>query len=111
MNGREQMFHGVFNSTALRVLNTRDYLNKEVAFLIQYEKFSRENSRLLQIYDDNEKGRKVCSYYNLTGMPSILVIDSITRQTMQVWTSMIKPERLLDDLLPRRNFNGGGAAN
>ena len=45
-----------------------------------------------QIYDDNEEGRKVCSYYNLTGMPSILVIDSITRQTMQVWTGMIKPE-------------------
>jgi len=31
-----------------------------------------------QIYNDNEEGRKVCSYYHLTEMPSTLVIDSIT---------------------------------
>ena len=53
-----------------------------------------------QIYDDNEEGRKVCGYYHLTEMPSTLVIDSITGQKMQVWSRMIKPERLLEDLLP-----------
>lgn len=53
-----------------------------------------------QIYDDNEEGRRVCGYYHLTEMPSTLVIDSITGQIMQVWTSMIKPKRLLENLLP-----------
>ena len=54
----------------------------------------------LQIHDDNDEGRKLCTYYRLTEMPSTLVIDSITGQKMQAWTGMINPERLLEDLIP-----------
>lgn len=53
-----------------------------------------------QIYDDTEEGRKVCTYYHLTKMPTTLVIDPITGQKMRAWNGMIDPERLLEDLIP-----------
>ncbi|GLJ44448.1 hypothetical protein SUGI_0932570 [Cryptomeria japonica] len=52
-----------------------------------------------QVYDDTEEGRKVCTYYHLTKMPTTLVIDPITGQKMRGWHSMIDPERLLEDLI------------
>eukprot|EP00253_Pinus_taeda_P026581 PITA_26581 len=53
-----------------------------------------------QIYDDHEEGRKVCTYYHLSEMPSTLVIDSITGQKMKAWTGTIGPQQLLQDLIP-----------
>ena len=53
-----------------------------------------------QIYDDHEEGRKVCTYYHLSEMPSTLVIDSITGQKMKAWTGTIDPQQLLQDLIP-----------
>uniref|UniRef100_A0A7I4AU19 UBX domain-containing protein n=1 Tax=Physcomitrium patens TaxID=3218 RepID=A0A7I4AU19_PHYPA len=52
-----------------------------------------------QVYDDTEEGRKVCTYYKLLLMPSILVIDPITGQKMRSWEGMISAERLLEDLV------------
>lgn len=49
-----------------------------------------------QVYDDTEEGRKVCTYYKLLLMPSILVIDPITGQKMRSWEGMISAERLLE---------------
>ena len=51
---------------------------------------------MLQIYDDTEEGRKVCTYYHLTKMPTTLVIDPITGQKMRAWNGMTDPERLLE---------------
>ena len=53
-----------------------------------------------QIIDESEEGRKVCSYYHLTEMPSTLIIDSITGQKMNSWQGTISPQRFLEDLLP-----------
>ena len=53
-----------------------------------------------QIIDESEEGRKVCSYYHLTEMPSTLIIDSITGQKMKSWQGTISPQRFLEDLLP-----------
>lgn len=50
----------------------------------------------LQVYDDTEEGRKVCTYYKLMMMPSILVIDPTTGQKMRSWEGMISAERLLE---------------
>lgn len=50
---------------------------------------------MLQIYDDTEEGRKVCTYYHLTKMPTTLVIDPITGQKMRAWNGMTDPEQLL----------------
>ncbi|KAG0587488.1 hypothetical protein KC19_2G168000 [Ceratodon purpureus] len=52
-----------------------------------------------QVYDDTEEGRKVCTYYKLLLMPSILVIDPLTGQKMRSWEGMISAERLLEDLV------------
>jgi hypothetical protein len=43
---------------------------------------------MMQIYDDTEEGRKVCTYYHLTKMPTTLVIDPITGQKMRAWSLM-----------------------
>jgi len=48
------------------------------------------------VYDDTEEGRKVCTYYKLLLMPSILVIDPLTGQKMRSWEGMISAERLLE---------------
>lgn len=55
------------------------------------------NFSFLQIYDDNEGGRKVCIYYHFS---SSLVIVSITRKIAKSWTTLIDPKILLRDLIP-----------
>ena len=52
--------------------------------------------RILQAYDDTEEGRKVCTYYKLTNMPTVLILDPITGQKMRAWEGMIGAERLLE---------------
>ncbi|KAM6546660.1 hypothetical protein CsatB_027396 [Cannabis sativa] len=52
-----------------------------------------------QVYDETTEGQKVCTYYKLSIMPVILVIDPITGQKMRSWVGMVEPERLLEDLL------------
>lgn len=47
---------------------------------------------------DTSEGKKVCTYYNLTTLPAVLVIDPITGQKMRGWSSMVHPERLLEVL-------------
>nr|GMC54614.1 plant UBX domain-containing protein 7-like [Ipomoea batatas] len=47
-------------------------------------------------YDrDREEGRKVCTYYNLTSMPAVLVIDPITGRNMKSWTGTVQPDTSL----------------
>ncbi|KAI5061027.1 hypothetical protein GOP47_0023532 [Adiantum capillus-veneris] len=53
-----------------------------------------------QVYDDTEEGRKVCTYYKLTNMPIIMIIDPLTGQKMRSWEGMVNAERLLEDLVP-----------
>ncbi|PKU67127.1 plant UBX domain-containing protein 7 [Dendrobium catenatum] len=65
----------------------------------------RTNFIFWQVYNDTSEGRKVCTYYNLSSIPAILVIDPITGQKMRAWTGMVQPERILEDLLP---FMEGG---
>ncbi|KAI3830808.1 hypothetical protein MKW92_014590 [Papaver armeniacum] len=55
--------------------------------------------------DDTTEGRKVCTYYNLVSIPVVLVLDPITGQKMRLWSGMIQPEHLLEELLP---FMDGG---
>jgi hypothetical protein len=50
----------------------------------------------LQTYDDTEEGRKVCTYYKLTNMPTVLILDPVTGQKMRAWEGMIGAERLLE---------------
>ncbi|MCO5567371.1 hypothetical protein L7F22_021061 [Adiantum nelumboides] len=52
-----------------------------------------------QVYDDTEEGRKVCTYYKLTNMPMIMIIDPLTGQKMRSWEGMVSAERLLEDLV------------
>ncbi|AAF63167.1 T5E21.7 [Arabidopsis thaliana] len=58
-----------------------------------------------QVYDDTTEGRKVCTYYKLESIPVVLVIDPTTGQRMRMWTGMVDPENLLEDLVP---FMDGG---
>ncbi|KAL3679998.1 hypothetical protein R1sor_022954 [Riccia sorocarpa] len=53
-----------------------------------------------QVYDDTEEGRKVCTYYKLSTMPTTMVLDPLTGQKMRAWEGMIQPDRLLEDLVP-----------
>lgn len=53
-----------------------------------------------QVYDDTEEGRKVCTYYKLTNMPTIMILDPLTGQKMRAWEGMVGAERLLEDLVP-----------
>lgn len=53
-----------------------------------------------QVYDDTEEGRKVCTYYKLTNMPTTMILDPLTGQRMRAWEGMIGAERLLEDLVP-----------
>ncbi|KAH7444291.1 hypothetical protein KP509_02G072100 [Ceratopteris richardii] len=52
-----------------------------------------------QVYDDTEEGRKVCTYYKLTTMPTIMIVDPLTGQKMRSWEGMVGAERLLEDLV------------
>ncbi|XP_010458959.1 PREDICTED: plant UBX domain-containing protein 7 [Camelina sativa] len=58
-----------------------------------------------QVYDDTTEGRKVCTYYKLESIPVVLVIDPTTGQRMRMWSGMVEPENLLEDLVP---FMDGG---
>eukprot|EP00250_Pteridium_aquilinum_P000169 c10193_g1_i1 orf=233-1615(-) len=52
-----------------------------------------------QVYDDTEEGRKVCTYYKVTNMPTIMILDPLTGQKMRSWEGMVGAERLLEDLV------------
>lgn len=52
-----------------------------------------------QVYDDTEEGRKVCTYYKLINMPTIMILDPLTGQKMRSWEGMVSAERLLEDLV------------
>ncbi|KAL5983179.1 hypothetical protein ACLOJK_017263 [Asimina triloba] len=84
------------------MLNRDTWANEAVAQTI------KTNFIFWQVYDDTSEGRKVCTYYNLVSIPSVLVIDPITGQKMRLWNGMIQPERLLEELLP---FMDGGPKN
>lgn len=53
---------------------------------------------LWQVYDDTEDMMKVRTYYSVTEVPSILVVDPMTGQKMHSWEGMINGEQLLEDL-------------
>ncbi|KAK9128914.1 hypothetical protein Syun_017711 [Stephania yunnanensis] len=55
-----------------------------------------------QAYDEDNsiEGRKVCTYYKLSSIPVVLLIDPITGQKMKSWNGMIHPDRLLEVLMP-----------
>ncbi|KAJ6840389.1 plant UBX domain-containing protein 7 [Iris pallida] len=60
----------------------------------------RTNFIFWQVYQDSTEGKKVCTYYKLTSIPAVLIIDPVTGQKMRGWSGMVQPERLLEDLLP-----------
>ncbi|XP_011627484.1 plant UBX domain-containing protein 7 isoform X2 [Amborella trichopoda] len=76
------------------MLNRDTWSNEAVAQTI------RTTFVFWQIYDDTDEGRKVCTYYNLTSIPVVLVIDPVTGQKMRGWSGMVGPDRLLEDLVP-----------
>uniref|UniRef100_A0A2P2KY06 Uncharacterized protein MANES_17G092500 n=1 Tax=Rhizophora mucronata TaxID=61149 RepID=A0A2P2KY06_RHIMU len=88
-----------FNS---HMLNRDTWANEAVAQTIG------TNFIFWQVYDDTGEGRKVCTYYKLDSIPAVLVIDPITGQRMHLWSGMIQPESLLEDLVP---FMDGGPRN
>ena len=53
---------------------------------------------MLQIYEDTEEGRKVCTYYKLSyeRKPVTLVIDPQTGQKVKGWEGMIDASRFLE---------------
>ncbi|MCL7047106.1 hypothetical protein MKW94_026528 [Papaver nudicaule] len=81
------------------MLNRDTWANETVAETIG------TNFIFWQVYDDTTEGKKVCTYYNLVSSPVVLVLDPITGQKMRLWSGMIQPERLLEELLP---FMDGG---
>ncbi|RZS22207.1 hypothetical protein BHM03_00054951 [Ensete ventricosum] len=76
------------------MLNRDTWSNEAVAQTI------RSNFIFFQVLHDTSEGKKVCTYYNLTTLPAVLVIDPITGQKMRGWSNMVHPERLLEELLP-----------
>jgi hypothetical protein len=76
------------------MLNRDTWGNESVAQLI------RTNFIFWQVYHDSSEGRKVCTYYKLVSIPTILLVDPVTGQKMRGWNGMIHPDRLLEDLLP-----------
>ncbi|KAL8172318.1 hypothetical protein V2J09_024122 [Rumex salicifolius] len=76
------------------MLNRDTWANEAVAQTI------KSNFIFWQVYDDSSEGKKVCTYYKVERAPVVLVIDAITGQKMRLWTGMIHPDRLLEDLLP-----------
>ncbi|KAI3921124.1 hypothetical protein MKX01_036103 [Papaver californicum] len=81
------------------MLNRDTWANEAVAQTIG------TNFIFWQVYDDTTEGKKVCTYYNLVSIPVVLVLDPITGQKMRLWSGMIQPEHLLEELLP---FMDGG---
>ncbi|XP_064948758.1 plant UBX domain-containing protein 7-like [Musa acuminata AAA Group] len=76
------------------MLNRDTWSNEAMAQTIH------SNFIFFQVLHDTSEGKKVCTYYNLTTLPAVLVIDPITGQKMRGWSNMIQPERLLEELLP-----------
>ncbi|XP_058098107.1 plant UBX domain-containing protein 7-like isoform X2 [Magnolia sinica] len=76
------------------MLNRDTWANEAVAQTI------KTNFIFWQVYDDTSEGKKVCTYYNLVSIPSVLVIDPVTGQKMRSWNGMIQPDSLLEELLP-----------
>ncbi|XP_031120603.1 plant UBX domain-containing protein 7-like [Ipomoea triloba] len=74
---------------ASHVLNRDIWADESVAQIIR-------SSFVFWQYDrDTEEGRKVCTYYNLTSMPAVLVIDPITGRNMKSWTGTVQPDTSL----------------
>nr|GLL18415.1 plant UBX domain-containing protein 7-like [Ipomoea trifida] len=74
---------------ASHVLNRDIWADESVAQIIR-------SSFVFWQYDrDREEGRKVCTYYNLTSMPAVLVIDPITGRNMKSWTGTVQPDTSL----------------
>ncbi|CAH8389068.1 unnamed protein product [Eruca vesicaria subsp. sativa] len=83
------------------MLNRDTWANEAVSQTI------KANFIFWQVNDDTTEGRKVCTYYKLESIPVILVIDPTTGQKMRMWSGMVQPETLLEDLVP---FLDGGPA-
>ncbi|CAH8353876.1 unnamed protein product [Eruca vesicaria subsp. sativa] len=81
------------------MLNRDTWANEAVSQTI------KANFIFWQVYDDTTEGRKVCTYYKLESIPVVLVIDPTTGQKMRMWSGMVEPETLLEDLVP---FMDGG---
>ncbi|KAM7270360.1 hypothetical protein ACFE04_029574 [Oxalis oulophora] len=81
------------------MLNRDTWANEAVSQMVA------TNFIFWQVYDDTTEGQKVCTYYKLSSIPVVLVIDPITGQKMRSWTGMVQPESLLEDLVP---FMDGG---
>ncbi|XP_057543715.1 plant UBX domain-containing protein 7 isoform X1 [Amaranthus tricolor] len=76
------------------MLNRDTWANETVAQTI------KTNFIFWQVYDDTSEGKKVCTYYKIESVPVVLVIDPVTGQKMRLWSGMVHPDRLLEDLLP-----------
>ncbi|KAJ4867569.1 Plant UBX domain-containing protein 7 [Raphanus sativus] len=81
------------------MLNRDTWANEAVSQTI------KANFIFWQVYDDTTEGKKVCTYYKLESIPVVLVIDPTTGQKMRMWSGMVEPENLLEDLVP---FMDGG---
>ncbi|XP_019152389.1 PREDICTED: plant UBX domain-containing protein 7-like [Ipomoea nil] len=80
---------------ASHVLNRDIWGDESVAQII------RSTFVFWQFDHDMEEGRKVCTYYNLTSLPAVLVIDHITGRNMKSWTGTVQPDTfLLEGLQP-----------
>ncbi|XP_019152388.1 PREDICTED: plant UBX domain-containing protein 7-like [Ipomoea nil] len=80
---------------ASHVLNRDIWGDESVAQII------RSTFVFWQYDHGTEEGRKVCTYYNLTSLPAVLVIDPITGRNMKSWTGTVQPDTfLLEGLQP-----------
>ncbi|CAL5224689.1 g7413 [Coccomyxa viridis] len=55
---------------------------------------------LYQVQDSSEAGNKVKSFYRLSELPVILVVEPITGAALRTWTGAIEANRLLEELVP-----------
>ena len=48
---------------------------------------------LRQVTDQAEQGNKVVSFYRLTELPAILIIDPVTGAKLRNWTGFVEAHR------------------
>ncbi len=54
---------------------------------------AHQNSAIVQVQDSSEAGNKVKSFYRLTELPVILVVEPITGAALRTWTGAIEANR------------------
>ncbi|KAK9817646.1 hypothetical protein WJX72_000123 [[Myrmecia] bisecta] len=58
-----------------------------------------------QVYQAAELGSKVVTFYRLTELPAILVIDPVTGAMLRQFNGFIEAERLVEELVPFMDHN------